>query len=99
MIDSNLILHKNPYIVSKVIDNDYLLIPIVEETMDMNNIFGISDVGAFIWDNIDGNTSINEIINKVISEYEIDEDIASLDVNEFIKDCFSQNLLNEVSVE
>lgn len=86
-------LYKNPNIVSKIIDNDYLLIPIVNETMDMNNIYGISEVGAFIWDNIDGETTIKDLIKKVVSEYEIEEKIASNDVNDFITDCINNKIL------
>ncbi|OFX61808.1 MAG: hypothetical protein A2046_03185 [Bacteroidetes bacterium GWA2_30_7] len=92
-MNCNLILYKNPNIVSKMIDNDYLLIPIVKDTMDMNNIFGISEVGTFIWDNIDGETTIKDLIKKVVSEYEIEKKIASNDVYEFITDCFNNNIL------
>lgn len=93
MINYDIILSKNPNVVSKVIDNDYLLIPVVEETMDMNNIYGISDVGAFIWDNIDSSNTINDIIQKVVQEYDITQEIALNDVTAFLNECLLNNIL------
>lgn len=95
MINNNVILSKSPNIVSKVIDNDYLLIPVVEDTMDMNNIYGITEVGAFIWDNIDSKNTINDIIKKVIKEYDITKEIASADVTEFLNECLLNNILTQ----
>ncbi len=56
---------KNPAVISKKIDNETILVPLKSQVSDMDNLFTLNPVGAFIWDNIDGETSVLQIIQKI----------------------------------
>lgn len=92
MISNKSKISKNENVVSKRIDDEYLLIPIVNEVADTNNIFGINEVGAYIWDNLN-DQSISELIQKVMNEFDVSEEIAKIDIEEFITECSENNLL------
>ena len=82
------ILSHSPLIVTRKTGDEYVLVPVTENIADMNSVFTLNETGAFIWEQIDGKKTVEEIISELSSEYDIPEDQAERDVIEFI-----QNLL------
>ena len=82
------ILSHSPSIVTRKTGDEYVLVPVTENIADMNSVFTLNETGAFIWEQIDGKKTVEEIISELSSEYDIPEDQAERDVIEFI-----QNLL------
>jgi hypothetical protein len=46
--------------------------------------FGLNDVGKLIWDRLEDSSSIEQLIDAVVADYEVDRDEASEDVNDLI---------------
>ena len=67
-------------IVTRKTGNEYVLVPLANNIADMNSIYTLNETGAFIWEQIDGNKCIEEIIGAVINEYNIDLKTATEDV-------------------
>lgn len=78
------ILSHSPSIVSRKTGNEYVLIPVANNIADMNSVYTLNETGAFIWENIDGKRTVEELINAVTEEYEIDNENATSDVFLFI---------------
>ena len=51
---------------------------------DMDSVFTLNETGAFIWELIDGNRSLKEIIDLLVKEYEIEYESAEQDVSAFV---------------
>jgi len=52
----------------------------------MNSVYTLNETGAFIWEQIDGKRSVEEIIAMLTVEYDIDKQKAESDVFNFIDD-------------
>lgn len=46
----------------------------------MNSVFTLNETGAFIWEQIDGQRTVEMIINALTKEYDIDNETAKNDV-------------------
>ena len=70
--------------VLREIAGEYILIPTGTTTQEFNGLITINDVAAFIWKNIENVSSIDEMINLVLDEYEVEEDVVRNDIQEFV---------------
>ena len=84
MTGLNSILSHSPSVVTRKTGNEYVLVPVTNNIADMNSVYTLNETGAFIWEQIDGNRNIGDIIGLVIKEYDIDNDSANKDVFDFI---------------
>ena len=62
-----------------------VVVPIGEATLDFNGIMSLNDTGAFLFDKMIKGISREELICELVNEYGIDEQLATVDVDAFIK--------------
>ena len=74
---------KEGCMLRSVADN-YVVVPVGKASLEFKGLINLNSVGAFIWKCLENDTTILEVINKVINEYGIDEELATRDVNTFI---------------
>lgn len=89
----NQIFRKKNECVLKKAGNEFLLVPIADNIASMNSLYTLNEVGAFIWEKIDGSKTLAEIVQEVIAEYDVDEKTASQDILHFtekIKDLIEE---------
>jgi methyltransferase-like protein len=72
-------------IVTRKTGNEYVLVPVTNNIADMNSVFTLNETGAFIWEQIDGKRSVEEIIRVLSTNYDIDRGTAEIDVFTFIE--------------
>jgi len=78
------ILTHSPSIVTRKTGNEYVLVPITNNIADMHSVYTLNETGAFIWEQINGKRSVEEIIAVLTAEYDIDNKNAEADVFSFI---------------
>ncbi len=71
----------------------FVVVPVGKATVDFNGMLNLNDTGAFLWENLQEETTKKELVEKLLSTYEITEDIASRDVDLFIKKLEDADLL------
>ncbi|MGD0753592.1 MAG: PqqD family protein [Bacteroidales bacterium] len=79
------ILSQSASVVTRKTGNEYVLVPITNNIADMNSVYTLNETGAFIWEQIDGKRSIEDIIIELVNEYDIDKQNAESDVYTFIE--------------
>jgi len=79
------ILSHSSSIVTRKTGNEYVLVPITNNIADMNSVYTLNETGAFIWEQIDGKRSVEEIIVALTTVYDIDKQNAESDVYSFIE--------------
>jgi len=89
------ILSHSKSIVTTKTGNEYVLVPVANNIADMNSVYTLNETGAFIWEHIDGENSVEDIINKMMEEYEVDFLTASEDVYSFIDDMSKYLIVSE----
>jgi len=84
MADLKSVPSKSPSIVTRKTGNEYVLVPVANNIADMNSVYTLNETGAFIWELIDGEKNVEDLIQAVISEYNINRETATADVLTFI---------------
>jgi hypothetical protein len=79
------IYRKDDSIVSRRIEDEVILVPIRQSVADLESIYTLNEVGAFIWEQMDGQRTIAELLTSVVQEFEVAEEEAQKDLAEFIQ--------------
>jgi Coenzyme PQQ synthesis protein D (PqqD) len=74
----------SPSVVTRKTGNEYVLVPVTNNIADMDSVYTLNETGAFIWEHIDGNRSLESIIEILISEYDTDTETAESDLLDFV---------------
>lgn len=75
---------KDSFILRKVADS-YVVVPVGKQTLDFNGIINLNETGAFLFELLQKGAEKDELVNKLLDEYEVDRDRASADVDKFIQ--------------
>lgn len=71
-------------VVLREIAGDYVLVPTGETVIDHNGLFCMTEVGARIWELVPECDTEDEIVSKLLEEYDVDEATLRNDVSDFI---------------
>ncbi len=71
-------------IVGRRIAGEYVLVPLVTHGADLDAIYNLNAVAAFIWERIDGRTSGDEIVSALTESFEVTPGQAEADYLEFV---------------
>jgi hypothetical protein len=77
------VLRKNPDMVSRMIDDETILLPIYKSSDQINCIYNLNKVASRVWELIDGKKTLPEIKEKLLKEFdatprEIDQEMQKL---------------------
>lgn len=61
-----------------------MLVPTGETTQEFNGLITLSETAKFIWEHIEEASSLEEMVQMLLDNYEIDEETAGRDAFEFI---------------
>ena len=84
MFDFNQLYKRNENFVYRKIEKETLLVPIKDNVGDMGCIYNLNEVGAFIWENLDGRNSLETIKDNILDEFDTSPEIAIEDLNDFL---------------
>lgn len=75
---------KNQNFVFRQIDDETLLVPIKDNVGDLGSIYNLNPVAAFVWQNLDGEKTLNDIKELMTGKFEVSEPDAEKDLAEFL---------------
>jgi hypothetical protein len=84
-------------IVSRHIAGETILVPIRGKLADMQCIFVLDTVGEYIWDQLDGLKSLDEICEGILDNFEVEREQAETDLQEFIAELVEASLVMEMA--
>jgi hypothetical protein len=80
-VKSNLILRE--------IAGSWIIVPVAEMVVEFNGLMNLNESGAFLWRKLAEGAEMEELVSGMLAEYEVDEETARADIQEFV------NLLEE----
>lgn len=80
------ILRKNPDMVTRVIDNETILLPIYKTSEEINCIYTLNKVASRIWEMIDGKRTLAKIKNEVLKEFDTTPKGVDKEIQKLLKD-------------
>ncbi|MGN0298884.1 MAG: PqqD family protein [Lachnospiraceae bacterium] len=85
----------NPDFILRQIAGDNILVPCGTSAQNINGLINLNKTAAFIWKNIDTSKNPDELIQKVMNEFEVDKETASNDVNGLIRELIQVGMVLE----
>lgn len=76
---------KDPAFVYREIAGEAILVPIRRSVADMESVYTLDSVAADIWKLIDGDRTLSDILDVLLSEYDVDAAVLSRDLDEFVE--------------
>jgi hypothetical protein len=71
--------------VSRRIAGEFVLVPIMSRGADVDGLFTLNRVGAFIWENLDGRRTGTEIVEALQERFDVDAKRAKGDYCRFLE--------------
>jgi len=71
---------KDPNVVSREIAGEQILVPVRKKFADMAAIYVLNEVGARIWELVDGQRSLASISEYLLQEYEVSPETVESDL-------------------
>lgn len=71
-------------LAKREVGGECFLVPLGKSVYTHNGIFVLTELGAFIWDILPEVETPQDILEKVLEEYEVDSETAEKDVGEFL---------------
>ncbi len=72
-----------------------IVVPIGEQSNDFNGIITLSGSAAFLWERLQKGATENELLDALLSEYDVEKDYAAADLKRFIEKLYSAGMLEE----
>jgi hypothetical protein len=76
---------RSPRIVSRTIGGQCVLVPLAERGADLDSIFNLNRVAAFIWEKLDGQRTTGQLVDAVVERFEVDRQRAEADTLELLE--------------
>ena len=84
---------RNENIISRKIEDEYILVPMLASSDEVEHIFNLNQVGADVWERIDGNKTVKDIVEALVMEYEGEPGEIEGDVIEFLNDILDAGII------
>ncbi|MBI4124811.1 MAG: PqqD family protein [Deltaproteobacteria bacterium] len=82
MVSLNQCPQKTDDVVSRKIEDQFILIPIRSNVADLDSIYTLNETGARIYELIDGQKTLGQIKAALVQEYDVEETILEKDLLE-----------------
>ncbi len=85
---------KDGYMLRSVAGQN-VVVPIGAAAQTFNGMITLNGSGAFLWKAMESDTSRNELIERLLAEYDVDEKLASVGVDSFLRKIREAKLIDE----
>jgi hypothetical protein len=87
---------RNPDFIYRKIVDESVLVPIHQDVADMDSIYTLNEVGAFIWEQLEQPTTQSALQAAILEAYDAQPDILTADLEQFLDDMRTIGALREV---
>ena len=74
---------KEDFVLRKVADS-FVVVPVNDMSLDFNGIINLNETGAFLSEALQSGATSEELLDKLLDEYEVTEAIAKRDIEVFL---------------
>jgi hypothetical protein len=95
---AQMVYRRSNEVVCREVGGESILVPIRNRVGDLESIFVLSPVAARIWAMLDRPIPFDEIVDTLCTEFDVDRDTASADVDELLASLELASLVNKETV-
>ncbi len=86
-----MIVSKAPATAWRVIEGEAVIL-----SMDTKVLRGLNPVGSRVWELIDGQRSVEEIVGVIVQEFDVGQEAAARDVGDFVRELLAKSLVTRL---
>ncbi len=76
---------KNNEFIIRELEGKYLLIPFGQKALDFNGVITVNETAKFLWETCGEEINQSDLVNALVTEYDVDCETAEKDAADFIK--------------
>ncbi len=81
--------------VLRQVGGKYMVVAVGAATLDFRSIITLNETGAFLWQQLQEETTAEDLVAALLAEYEVTEELACADVDTFLGSLREAQLLDE----
>ncbi|MBQ3037621.1 MAG: PqqD family protein [Clostridia bacterium] len=85
---------RDGFLLREVAGN-FVVVAIGDDVLDFNAVITVNELGATIWHGIEDRKDKAQIVEEILTEYDIDKETVSNDFDEFISQLKSNNIITD----
>lgn len=85
---------KDGFMLSRVAGS-YVVVPVGAVQADFTGMITLNPVGAFLWGKLEKETTRDELLKSLLSQYDTDEKTAAQDIDRYLEKLRKNGLLEE----
>jgi tRNA uridine 5-carbamoylmethylation protein Kti12 len=86
LMEETIVLRKNKDIVSRVIDDETILLPLYKSSEEINCIYTLNKIASQVWELIDGKRTLGEIKKIILRKFDTTPEEVDKEMEKFLKD-------------
>lgn len=90
---SSVVLKRVNSVVHRRVAGETVLIPVRSKLVDLERVFVLNGVGDFIWERLDGHTTLGRIEALIVEEFDVPRKDASADLQAFAEELLRRGLV------
>ncbi len=75
---------KTDSIVARKIGNEFIMVPIRRKPGEVESVYALNEVAAFVWELIDGDRSVEQVRDAIVAEFDVAPEQAEEDAVELL---------------
>jgi len=87
---------RSPEIIVRRIGGETVLVPVRETAEPLSHIYALNETGAFIWQLLDGEHSIADLVHELVEHYEVSREEAAADIETLLSQLQAARTILEV---
>lgn len=89
------LIRNSDFIFRKIVD-EMVLVPIRQNVADLNAIFTLNEIGAFIWQKLGNPSTFTELEEAILADYDADIHTVKREIEVFLHEMVEIGAINEV---
>lgn len=81
-----MVLRRNPNMVTRVIEDETILLPILKSSEEINCIYTLNGSASRIWELINGKRTLKEIKDRVVEEFDTKSKDMDLELTKLLQE-------------
>jgi hypothetical protein len=86
---------KETNLVTRGIGGETIVVPVKSNVGDLDSIYTLNELGTMIWELIDGQKTVNQIIEEICIAYDVSPEEARKDSLEFLESLEEAGLIRQ----
>ena len=79
---------RNPDFIYRKVIEETILVPLNMNVEDMDCIYTLNEIGAFIWEKLETPLSHDQLLQTMLDEFDVAQDVLDADLEVFLGELF-----------